>query len=599
MSPTKASLARFYPNLLPRAKSAEPPRPVSKENHTSSKPVSAGESETNGAGTEISGTALDGSDSGTNGVEKRQELPVTPKPRLQSSSQHDVSAMQDQSIINFTPRAASPKEGRVKDTVVNGTNGGLKSPVAEAADVGSTGLTSVPDSQNPDIPSTKTRREPHVPVSGMGVGENGEPSLPSTPSQLGLEPPQERPNGLLISSPSRRPRRNRRPSANFSPLRPRDVSPEHPNQKGQSLLIRLGPRRYIANTPKPPPLPEEANLLEIQRRLKDLESQLQDIEDQLLRQVLESSWQQDRNKEEKDMVKRKKDVSLRSTKILQLRDEIVKIQNAQKDDGSARLEAIDHEVASRKEPTLTQRLADYLPFSVKPRLSAPRPASPIPKDIEQALDLDEMPTQAQHFTVTTSETLLLSPAIDNELLQRQEVIMSTLHQLLTCTFQLTTNVTTQRISHLDVRALSSWAEPELGSWLRRPRENMGLAVLGRAFGRYWEVAKLRGKCWTSCMQDFKDLIANVPESTGPSFHLGMQALVFARSNVQLKVDWRISLGDEGEVESHSSAHPRFPPAWTQEADNELTKVGEAFALLVEDRGISEAIGTICKVVFPK
>ncbi|KAF6233858.1 hypothetical protein HO173_008070 [Letharia columbiana] len=33
MSPTKASLARFHPNILPRAKSVEPLRPVSKEIH--------------------------------------------------------------------------------------------------------------------------------------------------------------------------------------------------------------------------------------------------------------------------------------------------------------------------------------------------------------------------------------------------------------------------------------------------------------------------------------------------------------------------------------------------------------------------------------
>ena len=100
------------------------------------------------------------------------------------------------------------------------------------------------------------------------------------------------------------------------------------------------------------------------------------------------------------------------------------------------------------------------------------------------------------------------------------------------------------------------------------------------------------------MQEFKDLVANVPESNSPFFFLGLQDLVFSRSNVQLKVDWRISLSDQGEVESHSSAYPRFPPAWQQDANSELARIGDAFTMLVEDRGITEAIGMICKVVFP-
>ena len=81
-----------------------------------------------------------------------------------------------------------------------------------------------------------------------------------------------------------------------------------------------------------------------------------------------------------------------------------------------------------------------------------------------------------------------------------------------------------------------------------------------------------------------------PHDQRPLFYLGMQELVFARSNVQLKVTWRISLSDQGEVESHSSACPRFPAAWHQEATSELAKIGDAFMMLVEDRGISEAIG---------
>ena len=547
----------------------------------------------------IAGTASEGLDSRTNGVEKNKELLATPRQRSQTPGEGNELAKQSQSVMDSGLPASPPEQGDYEETVVSATNGGQQEPVAEAVDIRSTGVTVVPDSQNPQIPSTPKQHRPNVPTSGMGVGENGEPSLPSTPSQLGLEPPRERPKGPLFSSPTKRLRKKVRSPVKSSPLKPPDVAPEHSNQRPKPQLASLGPRRYIANTPKPPPLSEETRLLQMRNRLSDLEKQLQEIEDKLLRQLLVSSWQQDRSKDGKDIAKRRKEVVQQSTKIVHLRDEVLQIQAAQSiDQGQAGLETIDRTVASTTAPTLTQRLARYLPFAIKPRPAEPKPISPTNRSIDQAPDLVTMPTTEEPFTITTSDTVLLPSAVDENLLQQQDVTMSTVQQLLTCDFQLTANVATQQVSHLEVRALSSWAEPELGSWLRQSPEKVELAALGKAFGRYWEVAKLRGKCWISCKQDFKDIVANAPESNDPVYYLGMQDLVFARSNVQLKVHWGISLSDEGEVESHSSAYPRFPPAWQQEANSELAKVGDAFLMLVEDRGIPEAIGTICKVVFP-
>lgn len=600
MSPTKASLARFYPSLLPRAKSAEPPGPVSRENHTSIEQHSIREGGTNGIVGYAAGTASEGLKVGANGVENRLGQLVTPRRRSSTPGEANALAKQSRSAMNPEIRASPPEEVGYEGTTASGTNGGQQEPVAEAVDRGSTAITVVPDSQKPQIPSTPTQRGPHVPTSGMGIGEDGEPSLPSTPLQLGLEPSPEKAKGPLLISPSKRPRRKGRSSAKSSPLKPAEPPPEHSNQRQKSLVASLGPRRYIANTPKPPPPSEEAHLSQMRIRLRDLEKQLQGIEDKLLRQLLVSSWQQDRNKDAKDTAKRRKDVVGRSTKIVQLRDEILQIQAARSlDQDPARQETVEREVAPTKPPTLTQRLANFLPFAIRPPLE-PRPPSPKNQEVNQVLDLDKLQTTADPFTITTSNKLLLPSAVGENLLQREEVTMSTAHQLLTCDLQLTTNLATQQISHIDVLALSSWAEPELGSWLRQSHEKMELPALGRAFGRYWEVAKLRSECWISCKQNFKDLVANAPESDDPLFHLGTQDLVFARRNVLLKVHWGISLSDQGEVESHSSASPRFPPAWQQEeADgSELAKIGDAFEMLVEDRGIGEAVEIICKVVFP-
>ena len=606
MSPTKASLARFYPSLLPRAKSAEPPRPVSREERASAEKFQVGEGATNGARAYVAGTTSEGPIPPTNGVEKGHGLLATPRGRSQDPKERDALTYQGKPVTSPELRASPPEEVRYEDTSVSGMNGEQQELVAEAADMGNAGVTIVPDIQNPQFPSTPTQREPYVPTSGMGIGEDGEPSLPSTPSQLGLKPPREWSESPLSNSLRKRPRRKVRPAAKLSPLKPPAVLSEHSNQMQQSHVVSLGPRRYIANTPKPPPSSEEAQLLQMRTRLSDLEKQLQGIQDKLLRQLLVSSWQQDRSRDGKDVAKRRKDVAQRSTKIVQLREDVQQIEAAQSiNHGPAGLEAHDREIAPTTTSTLAQRLAKFLPFAIKPPPTEPRPPSPQTKDITQVPDLDNLQTTAEPFTVTTSDTLLLPPTENKGLLQRQEIHLSTPNQLLKCDLKLTTNIATQKISHLTIQALSSWAEPELGSWLRQPHDQMDLASLGSAFGRYWEVASLRSNCWISCRQNFKDLVTNAPPSDSLDntlSYLGIQDLVLARSNVQLELHWGISLNNKGEVESQSSACAKFPPAWHHRqgvnGGEELAKIGEAFSMLVEDRGITEAVGMVCRIVFP-
>ena len=589
MSPTKASLARFHPSLLPRAKSAEAPRPVSVEIHGSIENDSAPSGRTNGAEVNVAGTASEQFESGINGVAKSLGLQVTPRRKSPSPGEGSARAKRGPSVTSPVPRASPPEEARPKGTKDDGTNGGQQQPVADIAGIGNSGITFIPDSQNSQLPSTPKQREPHVPTSGMGVGEDGEPSLPSTPSQLGLEPLWEKSQGLLFSSPIRRSRRKGRSSAKSSPLKSLDPLPKTSNQKQKSSIADLGPRRYIDNTPTPPLPKEEVLLIELQTRLHNLESQLQDIEVKLLQQILASSWQENGGKEGEYKAQQRKEVVQRSTKIVQLRDEVRQIRTAQS------IEATP--VAATKALTLTQRLAKFLPFAIVSHSPESRFPPPKTNGVNHTLDSDTMQIAVTPF-INISNASLLPTTADNDFLQRQDVLLSTPQESLKCDLQITTNINAHQITKLETQALSSWAEPELGSWLRGPREKMEVAVLGRAFGRYWEVAKIRGKCWMSCKQEFTNLVANAPESNSPLLYLGMQDLIFARSNVQLKLTWHISLNDQGEVESHSSACPRFPAAWQQEANSELTKVGDAFMMLVEDRGIPEAIGTICKVVFP-
>ena len=67
--------------------------------------------------------------------------------------------------------------------------------------------------------------------------QDGELELPPTPTQLGLEPAPEPPKGLLFSSPSRRAVRRKGANLKTSPLKPRNLAPD--NVRGDSSQLPL------------------------------------------------------------------------------------------------------------------------------------------------------------------------------------------------------------------------------------------------------------------------------------------------------------------------------------------------------------------------
>ena len=98
-----------------------------------------------------------------------------------------------------------------------------------------------------------------------------EPELPPTPTELGLEPPPERPKGLLFSSPSRRARKKRGTSVKSSPLKPRDPPPEKPPESGPIPRLKAAPLQQA----KKPDVDEE--LTSKQKERDRLYRQLQSL----------------------------------------------------------------------------------------------------------------------------------------------------------------------------------------------------------------------------------------------------------------------------------------------------------------------------------
>ena len=177
-------------------------------------------------------------------------------------------------------------------------------------------------------------------------------------------------------------------------------------------------------------------------------------------------------------------------------------------------------------------------------------------------------------------------------------------QLLQAKLQVTMDGAEQIVTGLNILEMSQWAHRELGTWFSLLNGNKNLSAIGAAFGHYVVVSKERAQCFQDSEQEFRALLDNRTLATSIGHqdlisYLGRQTLTFSREPVALDFSWLLSINDEGEVESLISAKANFPASWQQtEGGDQLAKVGEAFDILVKDRGAKEAIRVMCRLIFP-
>lgn len=639
MSPTKASLARFNPNLLPLSKPAE-----------SQKPSNRGlESQSRGIRDVVNGGTS--SSSGLNPMPSRATaiadmsanvigLQGAARRRSHTPGDSDPFSRQARSSAARDPRASPPMGDREEVAGMQSTHDGEDTRAADlqntvqAADT----LPAQATGSNPRQPATPPNPRPPRASSGMGKTDNGEPRLPSTPVHLGIEKPPERPKGLLSSSSGRRrtkegsssssSRRHRgegssRPRS--SPLKIQEAAPDAAVSRPARVHINLGPRIYISNTPRPPPTKEEEEQHKIQEALAGLESKLLEIEDSLMCQSLVSRWLEGDAKEMKTLSKRKREALQAGVKVSRAREGLIRSQTRQQRDENhvmADASAYDHygkdwceigliciyrplnKTSSQKQTStvplsLVQRLDRFLTFS---NVSTSRNASGN-VDTSQQIDFDTQHSGAAPFTIATSDSILLPSTADDNFQYRHDLALSSPQQLLRAKLQITVNVPIQKIDQLRVLGISPWADRELGHWLRALPLDSEISVIGTAVGRYYEVCLDRAQCFLAAEQGFKDLIADAsmmesPESSRLSRYLGRQDISFARDQVNLDIVWLVSFDDDGEVTSLITAKSRFPGTWRRAVGAELDKINDAFKLLVKEKGALEAINVICKLVFP-
>ena len=329
MSPTKASLARFNPSLLPPSNASDPERPRSQGADSEKFRIRGG---TNGLTPQISRT---GAAEPANTTERTiaapfpsangQGLRAAPQRRSRTPGK-EYTPLKDTQLLPFPKsRVSLPAEARGQGNGVHATNPEGQPPLPLPSLTGeqvSTTNGAPPASESPHLPSTPTHRGIPGQRSGMGFSEDGEPSLPSTPVHLGLEAPVERPKGLLFSNPNRKSKRKETTATKSSPLKPNDTGPSPSMKTSKSVPSSFGPRIYISSIPQPPPTEKEAAQLRLKESLIAMEQQLQDIEDRLIRQTLFLIWHQEDGKETREISKLKNDILTRSAKISRFRGEI-------------------------------------------------------------------------------------------------------------------------------------------------------------------------------------------------------------------------------------------------------------------------------------
>lgn len=217
MSPTKASLARFHPNLTSSSESSSAPRSKGKQLlEKRSHALNIAQGNSCPAPDRISSTLE--SPAGLAGQEPRASPPAEAVdvdtngnlPAFQSVDGESLASLSGDKLINSS-RELHDKAGELDD-----------------------------DTMLPSTPAKSRSSQADVP----------EPRLPSTPRQLGLEPPASRSANGLSDSPIKRTKRKWPSSAKSSPLKPKNKFSQPQviqTQSGSMLGPRSSDTPYLSN----------------------------------------------------------------------------------------------------------------------------------------------------------------------------------------------------------------------------------------------------------------------------------------------------------------------------------------------------------------
>ncbi|KAI9833156.1 MAG: hypothetical protein M1819_003778 [Sarea resinae] len=579
LSPTKASLSRFNPGLLPRPRSAgnDVQRPSSRDsaNSVQSARISQGQEE----------VATDGSlmrsRPATPEVEEQAMVdsraaappPATPS-RLGRSPGQGLSALPRRSRTPGQPLSPSkvfqPSKELVREKVLAETaQENLLSPQERGI-------------------LQQTRGEEEIRQGQLDNTEDEEPELPLTPTQRGLADPiiTTPPRGLL-NTPSKRPKRARVKGAKngASPLKPKG-----PSQ--QETLIRLPDPATVDNGNNGTKLYRRTNRI---RRRHDIVDTGQDPNNPILsKRQLKAHLLTSLSKLQEEVrrceaaVARAQDPEALPEQEENLAD-LLSLLVPSKD--SAETTAVP-----KKPPSfsLSDTLALFLPFSAWPEPHRTLP--PTPQSSNQVASSStntetslppshrplHLPNPLPHLQLFTPLTLssktTLIPSATQALRHRQTLTLTSPSSLLTATLSFTTSTHLAqgspqqgpKATSLTLVSLSPWAEHELGAYIRA--RALGDLVQGfdipgvcYAVGEYWDLCVKRAKCWIRCREKFAHLLGE-EDTVQPTAQAGIPPRARGRPKGNSAGARRMEDEDEGnsddndgEETGHASQQRRQRP----------------------------------------
>ena len=647
MSPTRASLAKFNPNVLEKV--ASNPQRLRSWTFNSSPVATKSQKKPDKANhlQAISrGATVDNRDDASfdkENVKQGLELPT------QVSSPSSTSPIDGEIIKATRTRLQEGGNEAPKKVSENGTNN-----VDHSTSMSPSGLGAAdPEKSKLRRGSFSDLRSPHTPTRRQRLPyEDQGSSLPSTPSQLGLEAPAEPPRGILYGTPSKRQRkRTAQRTKGPSPLKPVSAPGEIATGKTAMIAIDLGPKIFYANLPQPAPPPKKMEMLEKEKREKAVGSHILEIGSQIVKESLVLHWLKAGVKVKKRVLKKRRRISGLVNDLKQLREDIELLGNMGGQSPSSMQSPLDPPVITTKRTStnflsLTCQVGNILPFSstFTKILQDGVQVTPDPEDVTQSRT-DDLPFQIEiqnsRLLATTSEGLVPCEYDVTFRDYRSSSPQALSDERL---IKICLTLDSKTLAILDTRTLASgpWPSSELPKCLNESIRGKEFSVLSTAVGRYFKVADLRSQCWRTsrerfsglCIRDATSPLTNREQATivqndeDESHNDLTQSIKFHHTNkqttVSLTIEWMIGFDpSSGDVRSRVRASPEFPSSWlhtheggssnetaatsgdeNKQQDNAtpnvkiLGRVGEAFDALVKEVGVTDAIGVIVKVLFP-
>jgi len=468
-------------------------------------------------------------------------------------------------------------------------------------------------SEQGDITPRARRKTAQPKPLTMGNVSEEEPDLPTTPSQRPLEEQDTPRRGALYSSPSKRPPRLKDP-IKPSPLKARAPAVQHDlSERPLDEPIEQEVADPTAETrDKKHPDPElerrRQGRTRLRRELKELESQVSQCTEEIEKVQKQSA-----------------------THVLQPaeRDALVDFIN--------KIALPDAGAEEEHTPLVTSLLCSFLPFST--RLNPPpksKQAQQKPVASHRPLDLDDPLPYLEMFTdfkLSTRPDLPLGRVFPSSSRVHQKHVIDIVgpQKLLVVTLSIIIDTLSNTIVDLKVLRLPSWADRELGTFMRARAEEKDLGNACWAVGSYWDITKKRAEFWHRCETSFAHLIPgrtsedmeNQTQVTAGKIiarkdlnrHLGRDVITLEDQHVLLKIKWRITFDWTGEAESEVHVEPAVPQVCKSntlcprrclltrdlgaEADSNdsFKKIPETFTSLLQSKGVFAATKTMVALLF--